>query len=302
MTHRNILLFAKNGQLGWELNRTLSPLGALTAVDASEADFEDAHAVVKVIRRVKPAFIINPAAYTAVDQAEIEKERAHKINAVMPGILAEEAKRLGAVLIHYSTDYVFDGAKTSAYAEEDPTTPLNAYGQTKLNGEQAIGQVGGAYVILRTSWVYSLRGDGFVPKVLAWARKQETLRVVTDQIGSPTWARCLAETTTAMIARSLTDSQKYFSERSGVYHLGGSGSVSRFDFARMILRLDPHPEEQKVKNLEAALTVDFPTPARRPLYTPLNCSRFEGVFELRLPDWEDALRLAMGGIFFPVRG
>ncbi len=293
MINRNILLFAKNGQLGWELNRTLMPLGNLTAVGASDADFEDADAVLELIRRVQPAILINPAAYTAVDKAEVEKERAHRINAVMPGILAAEAKRLGAVFIHYSTDYVFDGTKTSAYTEEDDTNPLNVYGQSKLKGEQAIGQVGGAYVILRTSWVYSLRGDGFVTKVLSWARKQDTLRIVTDQIGSPTWARSLAEISAAMVARSLADPNKYFSERSGVYHLAGSGSVSRFDFTRAILDLDPRAEEQKVKKLEAALTAEFPSAARRPLFTALDCSRFEKVFGLRMPGWAESLKRAM---------
>ncbi len=293
MINRNILLFAKNGQLGWELNRTLMPLGNLTAVGTSDADFEDADAVLGVIRRVHPAILINPAAYTAVDKAEVEKERAHRINAVMPGILAGEAKRLGAVFIHYSTDYVFDGTKTSAYTEDDPTNPLNVYGQSKLKGEQAIGQVGGAYVILRTSWVYSLRGDSFVTKALSWARKQDTLRIVTDQIGSPTWARSLAETSVAMVARSLADPNKYFSERSGVFHLAGSGNVSRFDFTRAILDLDPRAEEQKVKKLEAALTAEFPTAARRPLFTALDCSRFEKVFGLRMPGWGESLKRAM---------
>jgi len=167
------------------------------------------------------------------------------------------------------------------------------YGQSKLAGEQAIGQVGGAHVILRTSWVYSLRGDGFVSKVLAWARKQETLKIVSDQIGSPTWARMLAEITSTMIARSQFDMQSYFSERSGVYHLGGAGSVSRLDFTQAILRLDPRAGEQIVKRLEPALTADFPTPAQRPLKTPLDCSRFQQNFGLHLSTWEESLRLAL---------
>jgi dTDP-4-dehydrorhamnose reductase len=165
------------------------------------------------------------------------------------------------------------------------------YGQSKLKGEQAIGQVGGAYVILRTSWVYSLRGGGFVSKVLSWARQQESLKIVTDQVGSPTWARMLAEVTSAMVARG---SREYFIERRGLYHLGGSGGVSRFDFTRTILDFDPHSEEQKVKKLEPALTADFPTPARRPLYSTLDCSRFERAFGLSLPNWRTALQWAMG--------
>jgi dTDP-4-dehydrorhamnose reductase len=207
--------------------------------------------------------------------------------------MAEASRALNAVLIHFSTDYVFDGEKDSAYTEDDPTNPLNVYGQSKLSGEQAIIEAGCAYLILRTSWVYSLRGDSFVSKTLSWARQQETLRIVSDQIGSPTWARMLAETTAAVLAQSLPASQDYFSTRSGIYHLGGLGSVSRLDFARAIVRLDPRVGEQKVHSLEAASTADFPTPARRPLRTSLDCSRFESTFGLRLPHWEESLRLAM---------
>jgi dTDP-4-dehydrorhamnose reductase len=293
MNTHTILLFAKRGQLGWELNRTLFPLGNLITADMLDADFENPDSVVKLIRQVKPAYIINPAAYTAVDQAEVEQERAAKINAVTPGIIAEEAKKGGAVLVHYSTDYVFDGTKTVAYTEDDPTNPLNVYGQSKLKGEQVIGHVGGAFVILRTSWVYSLRGNSFVSKSLKWARNQKKIKIVSDQIGSPTWARMLAEVTAAVIAQSLPSPQGYFSERCGLYHLGGSGSVSRFDFTRAVLRLDPRFEEQIVEDIEPVLTAEFPTPARRPLSTPLDCSRFEKVFGFQLPNWEESLRLAM---------
>ena len=288
-----ILLFGKTGQLGWELNRTLAPLGEIYALGPDELDLVDVAALVRTIHDVQPEIIINASAYTAVDRAEEEPKLAMLINAQVPQIMAEAAHKLNAAFIHYSTDYVFDGTKNSAYTEEDATNPLNVYGQSKLKGEQAIGQVGGAYVILRTSWVYSLRGDSFVTKALSWARKQDTLRIVTDQIGSPTWARSLAEISAAMVARSLADPKKYFSERSGVYHLAGSGGVSRFDFTRAILDLDPHPEEQKVKKLEPALTAEFPTAARRPLFTALNCSRFETVFGLSLPNWRNALQWAM---------
>lgn len=288
-----ILLFGKTGQLGWELNRTLFPLGDIYALGPDELDLVDVDALFRTIHEVRPQMIINASAYTAVDRAETETDLAVLLNEKVPMIMAEAAIKLKAPFIHYSTDYVFDGTKTSAYTEDDPTNPLNVYGQSKLKGEQAIGQVGGAHVILRTSWVYSLRGDGFVSKVLSWARKQETLKIVVDQIGSPTWARMLAEVTAAMIARSLPDSWAYFSEKKGGYHLGGAGSVSRFDFTKAILELDPRPEEQKVTKLESALTVDFPTPARRPLCTPLDCSRFERAFGLNLPGWRETLRLAL---------
>ncbi len=289
-----ILLFGKTGQLGWELNRTLAPLGDIFAFGPDELDLVDVNALIRTIRDVQPELVVNASAFTAVDRAEQEPELAMLLNEKVPMVMAEEARTLHAPFIHYSTDYVFDGTKTSAYTEDDTTNPLNVYGQSKLKGEQAIGQVGGAHVILRTSWVYSLRGDGFVSKVLSWARKQETLKIVTDQVGSPTWARMLAEVTSAMAARSLPNPNEYFSEKSGVYHLGGAGGVSRFDFTRAILDLDPHPEEQKVKGLETALTADFPTPALRPLTTTLDCSRFTRVFGLMLPNWKDALRLAMG--------
>ncbi|MBE0669170.1 MAG: dTDP-4-dehydrorhamnose reductase, partial [Anaerolineales bacterium] len=200
-----ILLFGKTGQLGWELNRTLAPLGEVYALGPDELDLVDLKALTQRIRDIKPQLIINASAYTAVDRAEQEPELAMLLNAHAPQVMAEAAHELHAPFIHYSTDYVFDGTKTSAYTEEDPANPLNVYGQSKWKGEQAIAQVGGAYVILRTSWVYSLRGDGFVPKVLAWARAQETLKIVTDQIGSPTWARMLAEATAATVARSIPD-------------------------------------------------------------------------------------------------
>lgn len=294
MSDNVILLFGRNGQLGWEAHRALAPLGRVYALDSGELDLTELNALAELIRQLKPQVIVNASAYTAVDKAETESELAMTINAKAPGVMAEEARALGAALIHFSTDYVFNGEKGAAYTEEDETNPLNVYGQSKLAGEQAIGQVGGGHVILRTSWVYSMRGDGFVRKVLAWARKQETLKVVADQIGSPTWARMLAEVTAGIVAQSLLKPQDYFLERSGVYHLGGSGSVSRYDFAKTILRLDPHAEEQVTKRLEPALTADFPTPARRPLATGLDCSRFERVFGLRLPNWEEALRLALG--------
>jgi len=293
MKNKKVLLFGRTGQLGWELNRTLAPFGEVYALGPGDLDLVDIDALIRTIHSVQPELIINASAYTAVDRAEREPELAMLLNEKVPMVMAEEARTLHAPFIHYSTDYVFDGTKTSAYTEDDTTNPLNVYGQSKLKGEQAIGQVGGAHVILRTSWVYSLRGDGFVSKVLSWARKQETLKIVTDQVGSPTWARMLAEATSAMAARSLSDSWGYFSEKGGVYHLGGAGSVSRFDFTRAILDLDPHPEEQKVKGLETTLTADFPTPALRPLTTTLDCSRFTRVFGLILPNWKDALRLAM---------
>ena len=290
-----ILLFGKTGQVGWEAQRALSLLGEVHAYGPDELDLTKLDELEKTIRAVKPQIIVNASAYTAVDKAESEPEIARAVNAAAPGVMAEEAHKLNAPFIHISTDYVFDGEKGSPYTEEDATNPLNVYGQSKLEGEQVIVQVGGVHVILRTSWVYSLRGDSFVTKVLAWSRKQEILKIVSDQVGSPTWARMLAETILAMLARGLPDPQNYFSERRGIYHLGGAGSVSRLDFAKAILSLDPNRSNQVTKRLEPALTADFPTPARRPLVTALDCSRFEQVFGLRLPEWEESLKLALEG-------
>jgi dTDP-4-dehydrorhamnose reductase len=237
--------------------------------------------------------IVNATAYTAVDRAENEAELAMTINGLAPGKLAETAAELGAVFMHYSTDYVFDGMKGSAYLESDEPNPLSVYGSSKLAGERAIAKVNSAYLILRTSWVYSLRRDSFVTKVLGWARQKRTLRVVSDQISNPTWARILAEVTGLMLAKGSADIHNWISERKGLYHLAGSGCASRYEWAQAIIRHDPRREEQIVEELQPALTAEFPTPAQRPLYSCLDCSLFFERFGLRLPDWEQALKLAM---------
>jgi dTDP-4-dehydrorhamnose reductase len=237
--------------------------------------------------------IVNATAYTAVDRAENEADLAYAINATAPGLLAQEARRIGAALIHYSTDYVFDGTKGSPYIENDPPHPLGVYGLSKLEGEEAVEQAGGAAVILRTSWVYSLRRDSFVTKVLSWGRQQKHLRLVSDQISGPTWARMLAEITTQLLAQSGNDPFGWLAEHQGLYHLAGSGYCSRLEWGKAILQMDPHREEQIVEEILPAMTADFPTPARRPLFSALDCSRFNEVFGLRLPDWKHALSLAM---------
>ena len=289
----NILLIGKNGQLGWELNRTLALLGRVEAVDYPEIDLADEPAVRAWVRECKPEVIVNAAAYTAVDRAESEPDQAMAINGTAPGILAEEAQRSGAALVHYSSDYVYDGTKGEVYTEGDQPTPLSVYGWSKLAGDQNIQQVGGAYLILRTAWVYSLRVGGFVQKVLGWARQNETLRIVSDQVGSPTWARMLAEVTAQVLAKAGDDFVPWLGERRGMYHLGGEGAVSRLEWAKAILKYDPNPGEQIVKEVLPALTSEFPTPAQRPLYSPLKCDLFADTFGLRLPDWELALRLAL---------
>jgi dTDP-4-dehydrorhamnose reductase len=288
-----ILLLGKHGQLGWELRRTLPTLGQVAAYEYPQINLNDPASIRATIREVKPDIIVNAAAYTDVDRAEAESDIAMAINGRAPGILAEEARQLGALLIHYSTDYVFDGSKAEPYVEDDEPNPVNVYGHTKLAGERAVQDAGGTYLILRTSWVYSLRRESFVTRVLKWARHQEKLRIVTDQISSPTWCRMLAEATGQLLAMDLEDGRTWFQDRRGTYHLSCSGDASRLEWAQAILELDPQPEEHVVKEVEPALSSEFPSAAQRPLFSALNCLRFEKTFGLRLPDWRKALELAM---------
>jgi dTDP-4-dehydrorhamnose reductase len=270
-------------------------LGQVTALDYEDLDLTDLKALQLRLDEFKPDLIVNASAYTAVDRAESEADIAMRVNGQAPGIMAEAARRSGAMLVHYSTDYVFDGSKGSPYIETDSPNPLNVYGQSKLAGEKAVQQAAGSYLILRTSWVYSTRlQSGFVQKVLAWARQNEMLRIVEDQIGCPTWARMLAEVTGFLLAKGGNQLTDYFKSRSGVYHVAGKGSASRYEWARAILANDLHKEEQRTQGIEPALSSEFPTPAVRPAYSVLDCSRFEEVFDLHIPDWQENLQLAMG--------
>jgi len=288
-----ILLLGKQGQLGWELQRCLQPLGKVLAFDYPEIDLSAPQSIRPLIREIKPMVLVNATAYTAVDRAESEAELAMKINAIAPGVMAEACATLNCVLIHYSTDYVFDGTKGSPYSEEDQPHPLNQYGYSKWMGEQAIQQVNGNYLIFRTAWVYSLRGESFVRKVLHWSRQQETLRVVEDQVSNPTWARLLAEITALLLARHPLERIDWLAERKGLYHLAGDGYCSRYEWALAILENDPEPESRLTRQILPAKSADFPTPAQRPLFSALNCERFYRTFGLRLPGWDQALRLAM---------
>lgn len=288
-----ILLLGSTGQLGWELERSLAQLGRVEALDYPQVDLNKLDTIVPRLREFQPQLIVNATAYTAVDKAESEVDLAMAINAVAPGVLAEEAKRSNAVLIHYSTDYVFDGKKGIPYIESDQPKPVNMYGTSKLAGERAIEKAGGTYLILRTAWVYSMRRDSFVTKVLQWSRRQKTLKLVTDQVSNPTWARGLAEITALLIARAGKDPAPWIKDRIGLYHLAGDGYASRFEWGQEILRLDPMREEQIVEDVLPATTNDFPTPAQRPLFSALDCDLFARTFELRLPDWKKALQLAL---------
>ena len=222
-----ILLTGKNGQVGWELQRTLAPLGEVVVLDRRQLDLSDPDQIRERVREISPDLIVNAAAYTAVDRAEAEPEPAMAVNGTAPGLLAEEAKRIGAAIIHYSTDYVFDGAKTTPYTEEDAPNPLNVYGRTKLAGEQAVQAAGVPHLILRTSWVYGMRGKNFLLTILRLAREREELKIVDDQIGAPTWSRTIAEAT----AQILTSGAWPVSGASGIYHLTASGSTSWYGFA-----------------------------------------------------------------------
>jgi dTDP-4-dehydrorhamnose reductase len=288
-----ILLLGSTGQLGWELERSLAPLGQVEALDYPQIDLTKLDTIVPRLREFQPQLIVNAAAYTAVDKAESEVDLAMAVNAVAPGVLAEEAKKMNATLIHYSTDYVFDGNKSSPYYETDKPNPINVYGKSKLAGERAVEEVHGNHLILRTAWVYSMRRDSFVTKVLQWSRKQKTLKLVTDQVSNPTWARGLAEITALLIARAGNGPAAWINGYAGLYHLAGDGYASRYEWGQEILQLDPMREEQIVEDMLPSNSNDFPTPAQRPLFSALNCDYFVRTFDLHLPDWKPTLKLAL---------
>src|SRR5262245_32377567 len=279
MRRPTILVTGAAGQVGFELIRLLAAHGDVIAADRARLDLGDADAVVSAVRGAKPGLIVNAGAYTAVDLAEKETERAAAINARAPGILAEEAKRIGAALIHYSTDYVFDGTRTTPYPENAPTDPLNVYGATKLEGERAIAAVGGASLVFRTSWVYGRRGKNFLLTIERLAAEREELRIVADQVGVPNWCRTLAEATERVVAGGMPA----LAERAGLYHLSSTGSASWYEFARAIVGAAAKPRVVPIT------TTEYPLPARRPAYGVLGTSRFEAVFGFALPDWQDAL-------------
>jgi len=289
----SLLLLGKFGQLGWELHRSLAPLGDLVALDYPEINLVQINSLDEIIRGLNPDVIINATAYTAVDQAEKEVETAMAINAHAPRRLAELALENEAALIHYSTDYVFDGLKGSPYLESDQPNPLGMYGESKLAGELAIEEVDCAHLIFRTSWVYSIRRDSFVTKVLSWARTNPELRIVDDQVSNPTWCRMLAEATAMLVAKTGKNPAGWINERRGLYHLAGDGYASRLEWAKLILEIDPNPDQQVSRKLLPAKTSDYPTPAKRPLFSALNCDKFSDTFSFRLPEWQEALKLAM---------
>lgn len=293
MSRVRILLTGKNGQVGWELQRALAPLGEVIALGRRQLDLSKPGQIRNVVREIKPGLIVNAAAYTAVDQAEAEPETAMAINGIAPGILAEEAKRLNAPIVHYSTDYVFDGSKTVPYTEDDEPNPLNVYGRTKLEGERAVQSVGAPHLIFRVSWVYGMRGKNFLLTILRLAQERKELTVVDDQTGAPTWSRLIAEATSQILAQTHLN----FSGKEGIYNLSAGGHTSWYGFARAILEnyrtavpgacLLP---AEKIKPVKSA---DYPTKARRPFNSRMDCARICSTFNISLPDWLEGLKMVL---------
>ena len=297
-----ILIVGKNGQISWELQRCMPSLGTVLCAGRPEIDFIDPDSLRQMVRVVRPDVLINAAAYTAVDQAESEPELAMKINGEAPGILAEEMKRIGGLMIHYSTDFVYDGSGTEPWVEESPTAPLNVYGAAKLAGDEAVAAAAGAHLILRTSWVYGARGRNFLRTVLRLAEAGKPLRVVDDQIGSPTWSRDIATATVLIIDRlswtrpdvSVSPAE-HLAERSGIYHITSAGFVSWCGFAAAILenwqRLGSRIKA--VPSLTPITTHDYPSPATRPRNSRLSNAKLKNTFGVLLPDWRHSLALVM---------
>jgi dTDP-4-dehydrorhamnose reductase len=269
-----ILLTGASGQVGWELRRTLASLGEVRSFDRYGLDLADVPTLVATVRSLQPKIIVNAAAYTAVDKAEAERDQAFAVNATAPDVLAEEAKRIGALLVHYSTDYVFDGEKPAPYVEDDPTGPVNAYGASKLAGEQAVANSGCRHLILRTSWVYGPRGRNFYLTMLRLAKERPELRVVDDQVGAPTSSLAIARATAELLPKGI----------EGLYHLTATGETSWCGFAREILR-----RAGMVTPVVPIRTEDYPTPARRPRNSRLDCARLVRVAGVELASWEEQL-------------
>jgi dTDP-4-dehydrorhamnose reductase len=292
-----ILLLGKNGQVGWELQRSLAVLGEVVALDRHGTaglcgDLSDLAGLARTVQSVQPQVIVNAAAHTAVDKAESEVELARTLNALAPGVLAQEAARLNAWLIHYSTDYVFDGSGSTPWKESDPTGPLSVYGRTKLEGEQALAASGCRHLIFRTSWVYGARGGNFAKTMLRLAAEREQLNVIDDQIGAPTGADLLADVTAQAIRHVLPPMRRNDLAPSGIYHVAAAGETSWHGYARFVLQHDraggrvlkAGPEQ-----VRAIPSSAYPTPAKRPHNSRLDTTRLRNTFGLHLPRWQDGV-------------
>ena len=299
-----LLITGANGQVGWHLQRGLAPLGEVTALTRDQLDLADLDAVRRAVREFAPDILVNAAAYTAVDKAESEPDLARTVNALAPAAMAEELVRNGCLLLHFSTDYVFDGSKTSPYEERDATGPLNVYGRTKLEGEQLIVASGCPHIILRTSWIYDVRGRNFLRTVLRLAREKDKLHMVSDQFGAPTWARTIAEATAIVLARALERNSETGSWQSGLFHLTAAGQTSWAGFAQAILEdyesLLSWPADTgefggllKARHVVPITSDQFKAHARRPHYSVLSNAQVQATFGIMMPDWRAQLRLAM---------
>jgi dTDP-4-dehydrorhamnose reductase len=303
-----ILLTGKNGQIGAQLAVLLPQLGEVAAFDRHEFDLLNPDQIRRAIRDVQPNIIVNTAAYTSVDLAETEEKQARIINVDAPALMAEEAKRIDALLVHYSTDYVFDGSRSLPYAETDQPNPINVYGKTKLGGEEAIRAVGAPHLIIRTAWVYGTTGRNFLLTILRLATEREELRVVRDQIGAPTWSQEVAKGTVRVLMQLFEKGEGAISKTGGICHITAAGQTNWFEFAKAILdqaswmpRGIPWFEAATkgqplvARCITAITTEEFPTPARRPSYSVLSNSRLKQDFGLELPAWSIQLRAVFAG-------
>ncbi|MBU6950789.1 dTDP-4-dehydrorhamnose reductase [Hahella sp. HN01] len=295
-----IMVTGATGQLGWELARSLSMLGRVHALDRRQCDLNDPGSLRAVVRDIKPDMIVNAAAYTAVDKAETDVSGAMRVNSESVATLAEEAKNLGALFVHYSTDYVFNGEKGSPYTEIDLVCPINSYGASKLSGEKLIEQIGGDYLIFRTSWVYASRGKNFLLTMLNLAQSRESLSVVSDQKGAPTWARDLAQMTLLSTYRSI-NAMKDGGFKSGIYNLASSGETSWHGFASYLIeefrsQLGDDAGRVIVNEISEVTTDFYKTDAKRPAYSKLDASKFEEAFQVRMPDWKYSCRLCIADV------
>jgi len=280
-----IFLTGQQGQLGHELLAALAPLGKVVGSDRSTLDLTDSDSIRTAIRAVRPDVIVNAAAYTAVDKAESEPELAMKINGIAPGILAEEARGLGAAVLHFSTDYVFDGESSQPYPEDFPVRPLNVYGRTKAHGEAAVRSAGADHLILRTSWVYGLRRRNFLLSMMELAQKQRELRVVNDQIGSPTWSHTIAQATAGALKTFMAGDRKTL---SGTFHISAQGETTWWNFACAIMK------KLGSRTIVTPITTrEYHSPAERPRYSVLDCSKFRNTFNVDLPHWQNAFDTVM---------
>ncbi len=291
MSIMKILLTGKDGQVGFELQRALAPLGEVRAVGQSECDMADAEAVRRLVRSFQPDIIVNPAAYTAVDKAETEPELAYAVNAVAPGLFGEEAAKFGAWVVHYSTDYVFDGMKTGAYTEDNATNPQSVYGRTKRDGEIALQQSGARHLIFRTSWVVGSHGKNFAKTILRLAEERDYLTVVADQYGAPTSAALLADVTAQLIRQKQREGEDGFP--FGLYHLVAGGETNWCDYAQFIVSealAAGKPLTLSPEAIRAILASEYPTAAKRPANSRLDTGKFHRTFGLVLPHWQSAVR------------